>query len=117
MRIGDQYKYYNFKLEEKSAQDFLNQNTLFLSKQDGKYGFVDKNNQIIVPYQYDDATEQNQYGFIAVKKDGKWGALDKEGNQVVEPKYELASNIIIDFIGKWHYGMDINLNYYTDMEN
>ena len=108
MRIGDQYKYYNFKLEEKSAQDFLNQNTLFLSKQDGKYGFVDKNNQIIVPYQYDDATEQNQYGFIAVKKDG---------NQVVEPKYELASNIIIDFIGKWHYGMDINLNYYTDMEN
>lgn len=115
IRIGDEYKYYNFKFEEKTPQEILTQNTLFLSKKEGKYGFIDKNNQVIVEYQYDDATEQNQYGYIAVKKDGKWGALDKEGKQIVEPKYNLEQNIIIDFIGKWHYGLDINLNYYTDM--
>lgn len=115
IRIGEEYKYYNFKFEEKQAKDILLENALFLSKKDGKYGFVDKNNQTIVEHQYDDAMEQNQYGYIAVKKDGKWGALDKEGNLVAEFKYELEQNIIIDFIGKWHYGIDTNLNYYTDM--
>lgn len=115
IRIGEEYKYYNFKFEEKQAKDILVENTLFLSKKDGKYGFVNKDNQVIVEHQYDDATEQNEYGYIAVKKDGKWGAIDKEGKVVSEFKYELEQNIIIDFIGKWHYGIDANLNYYTDM--
>ena len=115
IRVENEYKYYNFKFEEKQAKDILTENTIYLSKQDGKYGFVDKNNQVVVNYQYDDATEQNQNGFVAVKKDGKWGALDKEGKEVIAPKYTLEQNIIIDFIGQWHYGIDTNLNYYTDM--
>lgn len=115
IRIGEEYRYYNFKFEEKTAQDFLTENTLFLKKENGKYGYVDKNNQVIVPCQYDDATEQNQYGFVAVKRDGKWGALDKDGKEVIVPTYDLESNLIIDFIGRWHYGTDTNLNYYTDI--
>lgn len=114
IRIGQEYKYYNFKFEEKQAKDILTGNTLFLSKKDGKYGYVDKDNQEIVPHQFDDATEQNEYGFMAVKRDGKWGALNKEGVEVITPKYNLEQNLIIDFIGKWHYGVDTNLNYYTD---
>lgn len=114
IRTQGEYKYYNFKFEEKTAQSLLTTNTLYLSKQDGKYGYVDKDNKVIVPHQYDDATEQNEYGFAAVKKDGKWGAINKEAKEVVEPKYDLESNLIIDFIGKWHLGTDLNLNYYTD---
>lgn len=41
MYLGDDYKYYNFKFEEKPASNLLTSNTLFLSKKDGKYGFVD----------------------------------------------------------------------------
>lgn len=114
IRTNGEYKYYNFKFEEKTAQSLLTNNTLYLSKQNGKYGYVDKDNKLIVEYQYDDAKEQNEYGFAAVKKDGKWGAINKEGKEVIETKYDLENNLVIDFIGKWHLGTDLNLNYYTD---
>ena len=108
------YKYYNFKFEEKEAKDILPSNTLFLSKKDGKYGFVDKKGNKVVDYIYDEATEQNKYGYAAIKKDGKWGSIDNGGNVVIEPTYNLDNNLVIDFIGKWHLGQDLNMNYYCD---
>ena len=114
MRINDEYKYYNFNCEEKSNTEILSDNTLFLSKQDGKYGFVNKKGEIVVDYIYDDATEQNEQGYAAIKKDGLWGSVDKDGNVVIEPKYNLENNLKIDFIGKWHLGQDINMNYYCE---
>lgn len=112
MRIGEEYKYYNFKFEEKNASDVLVSNNLFLSKKDGKYGYVDKEGKVVVDYKYDDAKEQNSCGFAAVKKDGKWGAIDNKGNVAVEPTYNLDNYLFVDFIGKWHLGQDMNLNYY-----
>lgn len=116
IREEDDYKYYNFKFEEKNATDILNTNTLFLSKKDGKFGYVDKEGNVVVDYIYDDAREQNAYGFAAVKKDGSWGSIDKKGNIVQEPKYTLKDNYKIDFIGKWHIGEDLNAYYYTNVE-
>lgn len=116
LRVGNEYKYYNFKLEEENVKDVYPANTLFMSKKDGKYGFINQNDIVIVDYIYDDATEQNNYGYVAVKKDGKWGAIDEKGNIVVEPKLELMQNPIVSFIGKWHLAPDINANYYTDIE-
>ena len=114
VREGNEYKYYNFKLESKTSQEIFLSNTLFLSKKDGKYGFVDKNGIVVVDYIYDDATEQNDYGYSAVKIDGKWGAIDQTGKVVVTPSYDLAQNTVISFIGKWHLAPDLNANYYTD---
>ena len=73
-------------------------------------------NMDIVDYIYDDAMEQNDYGFSAVKKDGKWGSIDSKGNVVQEPIYNLDDYLLIDFIGRWHYGKDINMNYYNQLE-
>ncbi len=114
MRIGNEYKYYNLNGEEKSSTEILKENTLFLSKKDGKYGYVDKKGNVVVDYIYDDATEQNQYGFAAVKANGLWGSIDSNGKVIIEPKYNLDSNLIIDFIGKWHLGEDLNMNYYCE---
>lgn len=114
LKIDDEYKYYNFKFEEKNVSDILNTNTLFVSKKDGKYGYVNKDGNVVVDYTYDEALEQNKYGYAAVKKDGLWGAIDKTGNIVIEPKYELENNLVIDFIGKWHLGQDLNMNYYCE---
>ena len=114
IKVDDKYKYYNFKFEEKNIKDILINNKIFVSKKDGKYGFVDAKENVVVDYIYDDATELNEYGFAAVKKDGLWGAINKEGNIVIEPKYNLDENLKIDFIGKWHLGMDLNMNYYCD---
>lgn len=113
IRIDSEYKYYNFKFEEKKNTEILTTNTLFLSRDNGKYGFVDKNGVVVINYIYDDATEQNASGYVAVKKDGKWGAIDSKGKTVVEPNYTLENNPIIDFIGTWHLGEDINAGYYT----
>lgn len=112
IRKDDEYKYYNLKIEEKNEADIFTSNTLFISKKNGKYGFVDKDNKVIVDYIYDDATKQNQYGFAGVKKDGKWGVINKEGKLIQEPIYSLEDNLKIDFIGSWYLGKDLNMNYY-----
>lgn len=114
MRVDDQYKYYNLKGEEKENTEILKDNTIFLSKKDGKYGYVDKKGNAITEFIYDDATEQNEYGFAGIKINGLWGSIDKNGKEVIEPKYNLENNLKIDFIGKWHLGEDLNMNYYCE---
>lgn len=113
LKQGEDVKYYNFKFEEKLEKDIYPSRTLFISKKDGKYGFLDKDGNLIVDYIYDDAVEQNLYGFSAIKKDGKWGSIDSKGNIVQAPIYNLDEYLKIDFIGKWHLGKDINMNYYN----
>lgn len=115
IRTDNDYKYYNLGLEEKLNTEILSSNTLFLSKKDGKYGFIDKNGNVVVDYTYDDATEQNEYGFAAVKLNGTWGAIDKEGIIVKYTTCNLDNNYKIDFIANWHLGVDLNMNYYCDM--
>ena len=114
LKINGEYKYYNFKFEEKNIFQIFKTNTLALSKKDGKYGFVNEKNEVVVDYIYDDATEQNEYGYAAVKKDGLWGSIDSKGNVLVEPTYNLENNLVINFIGKYHLGSDLNMNYYCE---
>ena len=75
---------------------------------------MDNKGNVVVEYIYDDAQELNKYGYAAVKKDNKWGAIDKEGKVIIEPTYNLDNNLKIDFIGKWHLGFDLNMNYYCN---
>ena len=113
IRVNDDYKYYNFKLEEKENTEILSTNTIFLSKKNGKYGYVNSKGIVVVDYIYDDATEQNKYGYVAVKKDGKWGCLNQSGKVIVEPTYKMENNLYIDFIDGWYLAEDLNANYYT----
>lgn len=113
VRQNDEYKYYNFKLEQKENTEILATNTIFLSKSNGKYGYVNEKGIVVVDYIYEDATEQNKYGYVAVKKDGKWGSLDAKGKVVAECTNTLENVLVVDFIGKWHLASDINANYYT----
>lgn len=101
-----EYKYYNFKFEEKQNTEILSHNTLFLSKKDGKYGFVDKAGNVVVDYIYEDATEQNSCGYIAVKQNGVWGSLKKNGSVALIPAVNLDNSIYVDFIGEWHLSDD-----------
>ena len=100
--VDSEYKYYNFKLEEKKSSDILTSNTLFLSKKDGKYGYVNKEGKVVVDYIYDDGTEQNANGYAAVKKDGSWGSINKVGAISKNTEVNLDNNLYIDFIGEWH---------------
>lgn len=115
VHTDDEYKYYNFRFEEISSKTALGTNTIFLSKKDGKYGYVDKDGNVVIDYIYDDGTEQNSSGYAGVKKDGVWGAINLLGQVVIEPTYNLDSNKKIDFIGTWHLCEDPNANYYLDV--
>jgi hypothetical protein len=113
IRSNGEYKYYNFNFEEKTNIDVLKSNTLFLVKKDGKYGYVNKNGELIVNYIYDDAKEQNEYGYCAVKKDGVWGVLGQDGTILLKPSVNLDDSLYIEFIGTWHLYSDTDLNIYV----
>lgn len=112
--VGNEYKYYNLNFDEKTAVECLQNNNLLLSKKDGKYGYINRDGNLVIDYTYEDAQELNEYGYAAVKKDGKWGAIDKTGAVVANCNYNLQENVMIDFIGKWHLSVDLNSYYYTD---
>ena len=107
------YKYFDLTGEEKKESEILSKNNLFLDKKDNKYGFIDKDGNVIVEYIYDDAREQNDYGYSAIKQNGLWGAINKKGEIICKPQYDLSNNLIIDFIGEYHLGIDLNSKYYT----
>lgn len=112
-RVGNDYKYYNMQYQEISNRDALKNSTLFLIKENGKYGYVDKDNNKVVDCIYDDAREQNKFGFCAVNKNGKWGVLQSNGAVLMEPTVELTNSLYIDFIGNWHLLENTELNAYT----
>ena len=114
IRVDGEYQYYNFRFEEKTNRELLTANTLFLDKKDGKYGYVNKDGIVVVDYIYDDATEQNEFGYSSVKQNGMWGSIDSTGKVVIAPSYQLENNSMIEFIDKWYRGEDLNLDYYTD---
>ncbi len=101
-RINGQDKYYTYKFEEKQTRDILTKNTLFVTKQDGKYGYVDSQGNLVVKCIYDEAKEQNQFGYSAIKQNGLWGSIDKGGKVVLQPQVNLDNSIYVDFIGEWH---------------
>lgn len=115
LRIRDNefYKYYNFKFEEKTNKEILSTNTLFLIKENDKYGYENKNGERIVDCIYDDAKEQNEFGYCAVKKDGKWGSLKSDGTVVVSPSRDFDEYLYIDFVSEWNRYNDLRLNVYT----
>lgn len=55
-------------------------------KQDGKWGFMDKEGKIMIEPQYEDARSFCN-GYAAVKQNGKWGFINKEGTVIIEPQF------------------------------
>ncbi len=113
VRQDNNYKYYNFKLEEKTPQEVMPTNTLFLYKENGKYGYKNMAGKLVVDCKYDDALEQNACGYSAVKKDGKWGVIKSDGNVAKEPSINLDNNLVIDFINDWYLTEDASIVTYT----
>lgn len=113
VRKGNEYEYYNFKFEQKDSTEVLATSTLFLFKDNNKYGYKNKNGDIIVDAIYDDAKEQNEFGYCAVKKDGLWGSLKSDGTIVVNPSVNLDDYLYIDFIDSWYRYNDLSVDVYT----
>ena len=113
VRVDGKYKYYNFNFEEKKNTELLTNHTLFLVNKDGKYGYVNQDGDLIVNYIYDDAKEQNEFGYCVVKQNGLWGVLAKDGTVILKPSVNLDNSLYIDFISSWHLYNDTDIILYV----
>lgn len=97
-----------------SNKELLQNNKLFSYNKEGKWGFTNKEGNIIVEPKYDIVTEFNSYGFAGIKENDKWGVIDEQGKVIVKPSYKIEWNEP-DFIGKYcKLNFGYGFEYYTD---
>ncbi len=108
-------KYFDKEGKELSNKEIYKSNKLFAKSKDGKWGFVDNNDNVIVENKYDMVTEFNEYGFAGIRLDQKWGVVDRDGNVIVEPKYEKIDWVEPEFVNKYcKLNFGYGFEYYTD---
>jgi hypothetical protein len=93
---------------------------MFIFYQSQKYGFMDKNQKILIPAEFefpDDwrSTPVFSKGKVMVKKDGKWGVIDRTGKKlspffdcISMSDYNLQFNVFVlkrDMYGTAKYGV------------
>ena len=72
----DDMKYFDYSGNEISYKNLYPNNKLYAKKINGKWGFIDKADKLIIQNEYEMVTEFNNYGFAGIKKDGKWGVVN-----------------------------------------
>lgn len=95
-------KYFSLSGKEISNKEALKGNKIFATANNGKWGFVDSNGNILLDYQYEKATDLNEYGFAGIKLDGKWGVVNSDGKIIVEPQYIINTQLEPSFIGEYY---------------
>jgi len=111
-------KYFNSNGNEIKNTDIFTDLELFaFTNESGKWGFKNKEQNIIINPIYDMVTELNSYGFAGIRKDDKWGVINSNGEIIVNPTYEIEWDNP-EFIGpyaKLNFGY--GMIYYTkDLE-
>lgn len=111
-------EYFDFNGKKLENKDIFINNQALAAKLDGKWGFVNRDGNVVVDYKYDAVTEFNDAGFAGICKNNKWGIIDINGNIVQEPIYKIEGNIAPEFLGKYYkvyfgYGE----SYYTNIIN
>lgn len=82
---------------------------LYPMDEDGKWGFQDKDGNVLVNAIYETIKEYNSKGLAAVRKDGKWGFVNANGEEVIACQFDDVH--IFDALGyaafcqdgKWGY--------------
>ena len=98
----EEIKYFDTEGKELQNTQVYSNNKLFAKKENQKWGFADKNGNIIIECKYDAVTEFNEYGFAAIKEEEKWGVINEQGEEIIEPTYQLEDKVIPTFIGKYY---------------
>lgn len=67
-------------------------------KKDGKYGFLNEDGAIVIPCQFEWASDFSENGLaFAVDESGLGGYIDKTGNCVIDPIYETGTPFKLGF--------------------
>lgn len=79
-------------------------------KKEGKWGFINKDFETVVPFEYQKAIEFEE-DLAAVKRNNKFGFIDKEGQTVIPFEYD-DPNIDVD---DWHTSIEYKYRFYSGM--
>lgn len=61
-------------------------------EKDGKYGYIDMNGKLVIPFQYDEAYPFSENGLaFVVTENGLGGYIDKTGKFIIKPQYDTGS--------------------------
>ena len=85
---------YNF---ETHAYDY-NPYNIYASL-NGKWGVIDHNNKIIVPFKYQnkECIRGFKNGYSAVKVNERWGFVNSKGIEIIEPQYDNVNDCSSDY--------------------
>ena len=80
-----------FKLQYDNRETKYLLNGRVIAKKDGKYGFIDKTGNPVIPFNFDEIGMGGfGEGLCAVKVDNKWGYIDTKGEYFHQPEFEEA---------------------------
>ena len=87
--VDDKIKMRDYYNPKKSRYDFIGlyHNGLAYVRLDDKYGFINREGEIVIPLEYEYAHDFIE-GLAAVRLNGKWGFIDTVGNRVIPFKYD-----------------------------
>ena len=112
-----QREYFDKNANKIQAKNIFTNSNLFAFSENGKWGYKDKEEKVIIAPIYDSATELNTQGFAGIRKDNKWGVINKEGKIILEPTYELSWDEP-EFIGEYcKLNFGYGMVYYTRQVN
>lgn len=97
--------------------DVMDDTRVFPVLKDGKYGAVDEQKNIIIPFEYDNIT-RSMYGKFYVNKKGKWGVVDTNNSEIVPIEFEHVNMGVDQMFDKcWVQISEDNLWYIYDMKS
>ena len=101
-------KYFNTNGDEIQNKEIFSNVELFaFVNENGKWGFENKDGNVVIEAKYDMVTELNFYGFAGIMKNNKWGVINSNGEVIVEPTYEIEW-LNPEFIGPY---LKLNFGY------
>lgn len=103
-------KYFTLDGKTISSEEIYKNNNILGFYEDGKWGFKDRNSNIVVQAKYDRITEVSEMGYAGIKLNDMWGIIDSNGNIIVEPKFYIDDSISDpEFLNKFYK------NYYASV--
>lgn len=100
MTSENERKYFDLEGKETTYKKINPNNKLYASYKNGKWGFVDTNNNVVIDYKFDFVTEFEN-GVAGYKLNTLWGAINEEGQKLTDAIYSINSKGV-KFLSKYY---------------
>ena len=70
-------------IDNKFQNDFMK-----IKTQNDKYGFINKNGNVVTKKEYEEVSDYNKNGFAIVSNDNLYGVINEKGKEAVQLKYD-----------------------------